>query len=60
MSMSGIQRYLARIAESGRCDWGLLWPRREDDLGWDLGQELFRYKKQKRIAGWPAMRFVES
>ena len=53
MIMLGIQRDLARIAGSGRCDWGLLWPRWEDDLGWDLGRELFRYKSEthRRMAG---------
>ena len=53
MSMTGFQRYLPRIAGLGRCDWGLLWPRWEDDLGWDLGRELFRYKSEthRRMAG---------
>jgi hypothetical protein len=53
MIVIGIQRDLARIAGSGRCDWGLLWPRWEDDLGQELGRELFRYKSEthRRMAG---------
>jgi hypothetical protein len=35
------------------------WPRWEDDLGQELGRDCSG-TNQKRIAGWPAMRFVES